>query len=1200
MAFLDYDGLSHFKDKLDVEAEGKANIDGYYEELTAGSAEQLISTTYVEDNAPYVFRQSADGKDIGDRESNMLIGGTIAWNQLVRITNIRGRTINGLTVTNNNDGSATITGTCSQSDAYFILNTGIPMIVGHKYYITANLIATSNYSITPNNNPLPAGTNGKIINGTNATAGQNINIYVVNGYAINVKVYPQIFDLTQMFGSTIADYIYSLETATEGAGVAWFKKYFPKGYYAYNAGTLMSVNAYSHETTGFNQWDEQWEVGGLTDSGEPSTQTDRIRSKNFIPVLPNTDYYCKFKYGSNQVGIYYYWYDSNKTLIGTFGAFNNTVRTSPSNACYLKFRTYPFTGYTYTSYESGDICINFHRDGSRDGEYEAYDRHSYNLDAELELRGIPKLDTSNNLYYDGDTYESDGSVTRRFGVYNFTGEEDWQQYTAWGSSVTWSISLSPSPKLVSPNAMCNKYCAASQDVVLNGRDSGFWVRTDTNRVYFSDSRFTTKEAVQAILTVGDSFIWELRETTTASATGFTNPQIVNGWGTEEYIDAGVYNSTRDISVPVGHDTQYPADLRGKLQHLPNLASGNGVYVINQEGSSMELSLLDGAVSHKAEIDGTYKDMTVGLAEQLLSDIYEEDSTPYNFRTSGGAADIGDREIDEVVGGTIAWNQYINNVSLNNGGSGSGLTWSVDNTNHTITVNGTSEGRIQLASTGNTQIYKDHVYLMCTGGLTLHTGDWSLTTPSTTNDWAMHKVTNNYYSGINMEVMDAGREFNNKTFHPMIFDLTQMLGSAIANYVYSLETGTLGAGVAWFRNLFPKDYYAYNAGELLSVNTSAHNMTGFNQVHDITYSSPTVQYYGAVGGSIRFIKGCKYCLSVDTEDTGIILYFAYYPKTVEGIASEQINCNGTRCQFTFTMKEDLVVVNQDLLKRLSATSTTASGQLSNLCINISWDGSRDGEYEPYELNSYPLDSSLTLRGIPKLDVSNKLYYDGDTYEADGSVTRRWGNVDLGTLTWTYDSGSAYFKATVTGKLYGTKNIVCAKYNISSSVTVGAMLDKEIKGYPNDDSDRSAIYVKDSAYTDAATFKTAMSGVYLVYELATPTTESAEPYQEIQIVNDFGTEEYVDAGATASTPTRDVAIPVGHDTKYSANLKAKLEMAPNSPDGNGDYILRQADGDNTYVPLIIPEELPTKPTADGNYVLRCTVSSGTPTLSWVSAT
>ena len=37
-------------------------------------------------------------------------------------------------------------------------------------------------------------------------------------------------DLTVMFGSTIADYIYSLETATPGAGVAWFCKLFPKPY----------------------------------------------------------------------------------------------------------------------------------------------------------------------------------------------------------------------------------------------------------------------------------------------------------------------------------------------------------------------------------------------------------------------------------------------------------------------------------------------------------------------------------------------------------------------------------------------------------------------------------------------------------------------------------------------------------------------------------------------------------------------------------------------------------------------------------------------------------------------------------------------------------------------------------------------------------------------------------------------------------
>lgn len=72
--------------------------------------------------------------------------------------------------------------------------------------------------------------------------------------------------------------------------------------------------------------------------------------------------------------------------------------------------------------------------------------------------------------------------------------------------------------------------------------------------------------------------------------------------------------------------------------------------------------------------------------------------------------------------------------------------------------------------------------------------------------------------------------------------------------------------------------------------------------------------------------------------------------------------------------------------------------NNICINLHWDGERDGEYEPYEEHVYPLDSTLALRGIPKLDSNNKLYFDGDTYDADGTVTRKYDVVDLGTLTW----------------------------------------------------------------------------------------------------------------------------------------------------------------------------------------------------------
>ena len=55
--------------------------------------------------------------------------------------------------------------------------------------------------------------------------------------------------------------------------------------------------------------------------------------------------------------------------------------------------------------------------------------------------------------------------------------------------------------------------------------------------------------------------------------------------------------------------------------------------------------------------------------------------------------------------------------------------------------------------------------------------------------------------------------------------------------------------------------------------------------------------------------------------------------------------------------------------------------------------------------------------------------------------------------------------------------------------------------------------------------------------------------------FGTEEYV----------TDSIVPVGHVTQYQPDIKAKLEMAPDSPDTDGDYIVRHSGGQNAYVSL-----------------------------------
>lgn len=550
----------------------------------------------------------------------------------------------------------------------------------------------------------------------------------------------------------------------------------------------------------------------------------------------------------------------------------------------------------------------------------------------------------------------------------------------------------------------------------------------------------------------------------------------------------------------------------------------------------------------AKIDGSYSSMTVGNAEQLVSTVGIEDSVPYNFRTAGGSADIGDRETDMVVGGTVAWNQL--NSSNRESTTVYDLTITRSQDGHSLAISGTANNSGNITIGGSISMQKDHVYLASIGtpGVTGACIRF-LSTGSVGQSSVLNKAQSAGISSVSLAVV-SGTEIN-MTVTPQVFDLTQMFNSTIANYIYGLEQANVGAGVAWFRKLFPKPYYAYDAGSLQSVNTSAHKMVGFNAYNNTTGKAKLV------GGMQYQITGTYSALSYSTGET--------LTPDVDGY-------------FTPTENGEL---------------TITGGNATDTCVHLVWDGEKDGTYEPYELNSYALDSYLTLRGIPKLDGDNKLYYDGDTYESDGTVTRKYGIVDLATLDWSDSTSTRYISKPVPGmKPVPTSadmpNIITAKYR-TVRWEDGLANNYDRIAVSNDSNARLYLY-KDA--------DTSTPSGYLVYELATPTTETAEPYQNPQIVNDFGTEEYVDAGVTASTPIRDVAIPVGHQTFYQANLRAKLEMAPESPDGDGDYIVRQTDGENTYVPLVIPTELPTNPSTDGTYSLKVTVADGVATLSWVA--
>lgn len=554
-----------FETNVGGQIAGKANIDGYYEEMTVGDAEQLVATQFVEDNKPYLFRPTGGSSDVGNRAYlDKIVGGTVAWNQ-----HLESYTYTDASVSVDGD-VVTITPNNSSNRYQAKEGNDNVLVIQNHVYLQSVVIKSDGEHSTGFQNYLYLNCTNKTTSATwtvltqiakASSSGKSVvQLFSSDNTEYQIKKDSfNLIDLTQMFGSTIADYIYSLEQSQAGAGVAWFKKLFPKDYYEYNAGELLSVEGLqSHDTVGFNQWDEALESGGLnTVTGLPFDDTGWFRTKNFIPIFSSTAYY--YKIPTRAVYGRLYFYDVDKNLIQYRGtsALVNAMFITPQNAHYMKFTLIKADyGTTYKN----DICINL-SDPSRNGEYESYEKHSYPLDSSLTLRGIPKLDASNNLYYDGDEYTSDGKVKRKYGVVDL-GTLDWRldggAYTF--NKQTWL------PDKDNFGAIINGYTFVNQSTDTTNMDKVYkTIKWDEGygAVYIRDTTYTDATAFKAAMS-GVYLVYELATPTTETAEPFHYTQIMDDFGTEEFVSTGI--------VPVGHKTRYPANLRDKLQHLPSLAS----------------------------------------------------------------------------------------------------------------------------------------------------------------------------------------------------------------------------------------------------------------------------------------------------------------------------------------------------------------------------------------------------------------------------------------------------------------------------------------------------------------------------------------------------------------------------------------------------------------------------------------------------
>lgn len=555
---------------IDGELDSKADKSAIEENLTAGTSLATIDKdSYTPHNTPYLYRISPSGK----RCEYDVIGGTVGWNQLVNPSWI----VDGLVgVTATIDGfHITASGTTTQSCNVYLSqrnNSQMKLVSGHKYAMWGlgkhdNCLVAfySRGGISLNIDTSLASLVKETIFSATFTDNTSLYLNVSGSKAIDIDCTPQLVDLTTLLGSTIADYAYTLEQATAGSGIAWLKSFgfLTKSYYPYCEPTLESVQATARVAVGINQWDEEWELGAYNPDGSKTTQTDRIRCKNPIPIIGNQQYYLKVPTTSSLVFVVYLDGNGNgiETSIRTY--VPNSIITTPTNAAYMVFYLAAAYGTTY----NGDICINL-SNPTINGTYYPYESHTYPL-GNTTLRGIPKLDSNNNIYYDGDKYKASGEITRRYIEQTYDGTEAWIGSANGNGIYRFNRALSQRASgasvtnIMKSNILTPSNYAYASASTYNGTisfDSSF-----TTIYIIPPTEITTVDAFKAWLASHPiTIVYEVFTPTTESADSFTPIQYTGS--TEAF--------TTSNDVPVGVEGKYYTDLT-----LPKLPTTNGTYTL---------------------------------------------------------------------------------------------------------------------------------------------------------------------------------------------------------------------------------------------------------------------------------------------------------------------------------------------------------------------------------------------------------------------------------------------------------------------------------------------------------------------------------------------------------------------------------------------------------------------------------------------
>ena len=425
---------------------------------------------------------------------------------------------------------------------------------------------------------------------------------------------------------------------------------------------------------------------------------------------------------------------------------------------------------------------------------------------------------------------------------------------------------------------------------------------------------------------------------------------------------------------------------------------------------------------------------------------------------------GGSEMTNVKGNSCVFNQLANpyadyetNFTYND------VSFQYISKNH-WKLNGTASATGNQNLISRINLVNGHKYLVSSGSSNARLTN-SLNYATTKGSYILTATNSGLYN-FNLYIVN-GDVYNNDIVVPQIVDLT-IMGLDSLTTVDEVRSALLSRGI----NI--DEYNAYNEGSIKNSKPTSLVVHHFNLCDEVLEPG-SINSSGQNTTSTDIFRtknyqhcepNTTYCLHANSS-LGVQAYIYYeYDKNNNFISATYLYANNQ----TFTTKGNTYYLRLCFYKGGTTWGTTApTKDEAQICINLS-NATLNGTYKPYQApDTYALDLPV-LRGV-------------GTAQDDKSKVRV-GVVDLGTIDWIYQSNiqrfyTTYFQTRIndTGSAYAN-DILCSKYKTSTTSE-----NKSIGHYG------TLIMIWDDSYTDENTLKTALSGTYLVYQLATPTDQVA---------------------------------------------------------------------------------------------------------------